>query len=107
MLLRGELYRAIEIECQPSRRSGISCFVQGGTVGMLPEPKEITSSRLLVFMFLNKNGGKYPPMASVLIAQHHTTLFAFVTVVDYMFLVLYCDDCLLAVLGSTSLVSFI
>lgn len=44
-------------------------------------------------------------MASVLIAQHHTTLLAFVTVVDYMFLVFYCDDCLLVVLSSTSLLS--
>ncbi|MBN3298611.1 KDM4A demethylase, partial [Amia calva] len=50
---RGELDRGVEGH-QPSSRTGICSFVRGGTGGVLPEPYKMTSSGLLVCMFLTK-----------------------------------------------------
>ncbi|KAJ8377140.1 hypothetical protein SKAU_G00077200 [Synaphobranchus kaupii] len=52
-ITRGELDRAVEGK-QPSGRTGICSFVRGGTGGALPEPYKMTSSGLLVCMFLTK-----------------------------------------------------
>ena len=48
-ITRGELNRAIEAQ-HPISRTGIYCFVRGGTGGALPEPYKMTSSGLLVCM---------------------------------------------------------
>ena len=52
-MTRGELDRAVEGQ-QPNSRVGICSFVQGGTGGALLEPYKMTSSGLLVCMFLTK-----------------------------------------------------
>ena len=49
----------------PGDGTSICFFVQGGTVGSRPEPYKMTSSRLLVYMFLNV-------VVSVLTALHRT-----------------------------------
>lgn len=49
---RGELDRSAEW-LQPSSRSAICSFAYG-TGGALPEPHEMTSSRLFLGMFLTK-----------------------------------------------------
>ena len=48
-----ELCRALEGH-QLTSRTSICSFVRGGTGGALPEPYQMTSSRLLVCMFLTK-----------------------------------------------------
>ena len=50
---QGELDRAVE-EHQPSSRTVICSLERGGTGGALPEPNKMTSSKLLVCMFLTK-----------------------------------------------------
>ena len=71
---------------QPSSRTGICFFVRGGRRGALPEPYKMTSSRLLVCMFLAKLSNRlhedgmraqHPLMGPVLTAQHHAAQLAF------------------------------
>ena len=83
---------------RPSSNS-ICSFVRGGTWGALPEPCEMTSSSLLVCMFLTKlsetdynEGGSRawrPPVGPVLTAQQHAAWFVFAS----RFTQSICDRC--------------